>query len=205
MNLTGTQNLMGTTAPAQVLLHVCCGPCSIMPILRLQAQGIAVTAYFMNPNIHPLTEYLRRREGMAQCADKLQVPVIWGDNEWNITQWLRDVAGAPQNSPKDCPPARCHYCYSTRLAATSRMASQHGFPAFSTSLLYSCYQNHDDIIATSQSMAQKENINFYYEDFRTAWQQGIDISKEWNIYRQPYCGCIYSETERYMKSLKKLF
>ncbi|MEG2172716.1 MAG: epoxyqueuosine reductase QueH [Desulfovibrionaceae bacterium] len=185
---------------AHVLLHVCCGPCSIVPVLRLREQGLTVSAYFMNPNIHPLAEYLRRREAMVQVAEKLSLPVLWADDSWNIQQWLKDVAGT-----RDTPPARCAYCYSTRLEATCRAALKHGFSAFSTSLLYSRYQAHEAIVTKGRSLAEQNNIPFFYQDFRTGWQEGIDISKQWNIYRQPYCGCVYSEAERYMKALRKFF
>lgn len=189
-----------STAPARVLLHVCCGPCSIVPVQHLRAQGLAVTAFFMNPNIHPLAEYLRRREAMAQVADKLKLPVLWDDQSWNIEKWLSDVAGTQDKNPQ-----RCTYCYSTRMAATCQAALANGFEAFSTSLLYSRYQAHADIQAQGQALAQKNALFFLYQDFRTKWQEGIDISKQWNIYRQPYCGCIYSEAERYLKSLRKFF
>lgn len=171
-----------------------------MPVQRLQAQGLTVTTFFMNPNIHPLAEYLRRREGMAQVADKLGIEVIWADNTWDITHWLHEVAQVGTTAPE-----RCTYCYSSRLQATCKAAAKHDFPAFSTSLLYSRYQAHEAIATLGQDYARAADKNFIYADFRTDWQQGIDISKEWNIYRQPYCGCIYSEAERYMKSLRKFF
>lgn len=188
-----------STAPTHVLLHVCCGPCSIVPVERLREQGFAVTAFFMNPNIHPLAEYLRRREAMVQVSDKLQLPVLWDDQSWDIATWLKNVAGTRDQSPQ-----RCAWCYSIRLAATCQAALNNGFDAFSTSLLYSRYQAHADIQSQGMTLAEKNNIHFLYQDFRTGWQEGIDISKKWNIYRQPYCGCIYSEAERYMKSLRKI-
>lgn len=182
-----------------ILLHVCCGPCAIVPVLRLRAQALAVTAFFMNPNIHPLSEYLRRREAMVQVAEKLDIPVLWADQSWNIQLWLRDVAGTQDN-----PPERCTYCYSTRLAATCQAAQDHNFAAFSTSLLYSKYQAHEAIWKQGQDLAEKSGKNFLYQDFRTGWQEGIDSAKAWNIYRQAYCGCVYSEAERYKKALQKL-
>lgn len=189
-----------STAPTRVLLHVCCGPCAIVPVQRLREQGLTVTAFFMNPNIHPLAEYLRRREAMLQVADALELSVLWDDQSWDIAKWLASVAGKQDQAPQ-----RCTWCYSTRLAATCQAALNNNFEAFSTSLLYSRYQAHADIQTQGQTLAQKNNIHFLYQDFRKGWQEGIDISKKLNIYRQPYCGCIYSEAERYMKSLRKFF
>lgn len=83
-----------------LLLHVCCGPCAIMPITRLLDEGFAVTAWFMNPNVQPLAEYLRRREAAGECAARLGVNILYADETWNITAWLRAVAG------RDEAPAR---------------------------------------------------------------------------------------------------
>lgn len=183
---------------ARVLLHVCCGPCSIAPVLRLREEGFEVTGYFMNPNIHPLAEYLRRREAMEQCAARLELPMIWQDDAWDLTRWLRDVAGTC-----DVGEPRCRYCYSTRLEAAHRTAGEGGFALFTSSLLYSRYQRHETIVDIAEAVATSGEPAFLYRDFRSGWQEGIDISKEWGLYRQPYCGCVYSEAERYAKSLAK--
>ncbi len=153
----------------------------------------------MNPNIHPLAEYLRRREGMQECASRLNIAVIWDDASWDLHHWLASVAGKHDRVPK-----RCTFCYRQRLNATARTASTLGFSCFTSSLLYSRYQNHEDICQSAKTFAQSEQVDFFYQDFRVDWQAGIDISKAWNIYRQPYCGCIYSEAERYAKQLYKL-
>lgn len=182
-----------------ILLHVCCGPCCIMPITRLREEGYAVTAYFMNPNIQPLAEYLRRREALAAVAEQMHFAVIWDDKAWNMTRWLADVAGK-----QDSPPARCAYCYSTRLDASYAKAQALGFDAFSSSLLYSKYQQHEAIATHCAALAAQGKVDFVYRDFRTDWQEGIDRSRAMEIYRQPYCGCVYSEAERYAKKLLKL-
>ncbi len=190
-----------------ILLHVCCGPCAIVPVLRLREQGHNVTALFINPNIHPLSEYLRRRDALLECAEKLDFPVIFRDDLWDIHAWLAAVAGK-----QDSGAARCSYCYASRLDVCAQMLreslhntapEQGGFTAFSSSLLYSRYQNHEQIIRSCENAALKYGVNFHYEDFRDQWQNGINISKELHLYRQAYCGCIYSEAERYAKKLKK--
>jgi len=90
-----------------------------------------------------------------------------------------------------------------RLEKTATVAKEMSFDAFSTTLLYSRYQRHTQLISLCEDLSIKYDISFYYEDFRVGWQQGIDISKELEMYRQPYCGCVYSEQERYDKSLRK--
>ncbi|MDO5484621.1 MAG: epoxyqueuosine reductase QueH, partial [Desulfovibrionaceae bacterium] len=98
--------------PDSLLLHVCCGPCAVMPVQRLKDEGFTVTAWYMNPNIHPLSEYLRRREAAAECALKHGIDIFFDDAAWDVTAWLRAVAG------RDTPPARCAYCCESRMEAT---------------------------------------------------------------------------------------
>ena len=194
----------------RLLLHVCCGPCSIMPTRRLQDEGFEVTAWYHNPNIQPLSEYLRRREAVLECAERAGIAVICDDAAWNLTAWLRAVQGG------DAPPQRCDYCCRSRVAAAWEYAAANGFDAFSTSLLYSRYQPHDAIAAEGARLSGQDmpaipgapqampGPRFVYRDFREGWQAGIDISREWGVYRQPYCGCVYSEAERYAKKLARL-
>lgn len=180
-----------------LLLHACCGPCAIMPALRLKDAGFAVTLWYMNPNIHPLAEYLRRREAVGECAARLGVPVICEDAAWDIRAWL----AAPE--AQELPPARCEWCCGSRVRAAAAAARALGFAYFTTSLLYSRYQPHEAIAATGRELAAQGRPAFVYGDFREDWQAGIDRSKEWGLYRQPYCGCIFSEAERYHKKLAR--
>lgn len=183
-----------------ILIHACCGPCAIKPIMHLQSLGYIVTAYFMNPNIHPLAEYLRRRKAMEECAKKLDIKVIYDDKAWNISTWI-DMTIAV----KDDKESRCALCYQERINSTYLTAQKNNFNYFSTSLLYSRYQNHEKIIELSKNLVNNNSPAFYYDDFRKYWKDGIEIAKEWNIYRQPYCACIFSEAERYNSKLKLLF
>ena len=87
-------------AGASLLMHMCCGPCACICIQRLQAEGWNITGYYMNPNIQPLAEYLRRREAAGQCAEHFGIPMVYGDEAWDLTAWLRQVQG------RDTPPER---------------------------------------------------------------------------------------------------
>lgn len=194
-NQTLRSDSLTDPGPNSLLLHVCCGPCAAMPVKRLKDQGFTVTAWFMNPNIQPLAEYLRRREAAAECAQKHDIRILFDDDAWDLTRWLRAVAG------RDTAPARCTFCCENRIEATWAKARELGFVWFSSSLLYSRYQPHDMIAAAGRRLAIKGGPAFFYQDFRTDWQAGIDLSKEWELYRQPYCGCVYSEAERYHKKL----
>ncbi len=182
-----------------ILLHVCCGPCAIAPVQKLREQGHVVTGFFANPNIHPLSEYLRRREAMVQCAEKLDLNMLWNDKVWDVQHWTHKASTMQAQGEN-----RCSYCYTSRLELSAKLAQEHSMDAFCSSLLYSRYQNHDLIIDCAKLASQKYKIQFFYDDFRPQWQYGIDISKEFELYRQSYCGCIYSEAERYANKLKKL-
>ena len=179
----------------RILLHICCGPCAIYPVRRLQEQGYEVTGLYYNPNIHPLREYLRRKEGVRAVAEKLGVSVLYKDAEYDPKEYLRQVAHREAR--------RCFHCYSMRLERTRAIAKRGGFDCFSTTLLYSKFQKHEQIASLGRDVAGASGTSFLYQDFREGWKEGVETSKDWGIYRQQYCGCIYSEYERYEKDLDK--
>jgi len=186
-------------AGASLLMHMCCGPCACICIQRLQAEGWNITGYYMNPNIQPLAEYLRRREAAGQCAEHFGIPMVYGDEAWDLTAWLRQVQG------RDTPPERCGWCVSSRMEGAFAKARELGCTHFFSSLLYSRYQPHEAIREAGERLSgQDGGPLFLYRDFRPDWQAGIDLSIELGLYRQPYCGCVYSEAERYAKKLKRL-
>lgn len=144
--------------------------------------------FFYNPNIHPFQEYRRRLEAVESFFRDRGIRLIVRD-EYDLEGFLRAVVFREEN--------RCAYCYHRRLEATARMARRGKFDAFTTTLLQSKHQNHGMIKEIGEALGKKLGIPFYYEDFRSGWKEGIEISKEMGLYRQHYCGCIYSEKERY--------
>lgn len=180
-----------------MLVHMCCGPCSIIPLKSALKDRYDIRGFFHNPNIHPYSEFLKRLSAVKTLAACLSVELIC-DEEYRPTAFVRgmkaSIPGSPKFPPKD---SRCSFCYSTRLEETARTASLNGFDSFSSSLLYSRYQDHDEVKRLGVDLGKKYGILFYYEDFRALWQEGIDASKEMGLYRQKYCGCVYSRIERY--------
>ena len=174
----------------KILLHTCCGPCALYPLHQLRAAGHHVTGFFYNHNIHPYQEYARRRDAAIQMAVQEAMPLILHD-DYDLEGFLSHVAADPDR--------RCSYCYSSRLEAAAEEAAKGGFEAFTASLLYSRYQKHDEIRGLGERIGSKYGVKFYYQDFREGWQEGIRLSKERGLYRQQYCGCIYSEKERYLR------
>ncbi len=178
----------------RILLHVCCGPCSIYPLRVLRDEGVNVQGYFYNPNIHPYREFKRRVGALVSFAEKKKFAVEI-DSNYGLTQYLRKVV---HNEEK-----RCSLCYDMRLEQVAKRAADKGLDGFTTTLLYSKYQNHGLLKKKCTELAAIYKIDFFYRDFRTGWQQGVDESIALDLYRQPYCGCIYSEQERYDKKLRK--
>ncbi len=178
----------------KILMHACCGPCTAYPLAVLRDKGYEPTAYFFNPNIHPFREFKKRLAGLRLLAEKTGLAVEYERN-YGLKQYLRQVVFHEEK--------RCLLCYQMRLTATVKKAKAEKADAFTTTLLYSRYQNHELIIKTAEKLAVEHGVPFYYEDFREGWQQGIDMAIDMDLYRQPYCGCIYSEQERYDKKCKR--
>lgn len=178
----------------KLLLHVCCAPCSTYTLTKLREQDIDVSAYFYNPNIHPFREFKKRLETLKEFAIRADLELLTED-DYGLTEYLRKVVFNEKQ--------RCSICYDMRLQKTAEQAVKLGADAFTTTLLYSRYQNHENIVKIGKEIADMVGIEFYYEDFRRGWQEGIDQAIEMDLYRQPYCGCIYSEQERYDNRLKK--
>ena len=178
----------------KILLHVCCGPCTVYPLEYLRQQGHEVSGYFYNPNIHPYREFKRRIGALVDFSEQKNFKVEI-DRNYGLTEYMRQVVFNENR--------RCSICYDMRLEPTAKFAAELGADAFSSTLLYSKYQNHGLLIGKCEKLADQYGIKFFYQDFREGWQQGIDGSIEMDLYRQPYCGCIYSEQERYDKKLRK--
>ena len=172
-----------------MLLHICCGPCSIYPleVLRKEAE---VTGFYSNPNIHPYTEWRARKETLAGYAEDIGLKVFF-DEDYLLEEFIRGVAHRV--------PDRCAFCYQMRLRRTAGEAREKGFDAFSTTLLVSPYQKHDLIKEVGGAVAKETGIEFLYRDFRPGYRGAVEQSRELGMYRQKYCGCIYSEKERYYR------
>ena len=180
-----------------LLLHMCCGPCSCYPVKVLREQGIEPTGYFFNPNIHPYKEWDMRLKAAEEFAARSELKIIT-DKHYLLRDFLRRALAAEQAEN-----GRCRMCYTWRLEETARYAAENGFDAFTSTLFYSIYQQHELMKETAEHFAKVYGVKFHYEDFRPGWQEGIDMSVEMGLYRQPYCGCIFSEEERYSRELRK--
>lgn len=182
----------------RILLHVCCGPCAIVPLRELLGEGHSVAAWFYNPNIHPLAEFLRRREGAERVAAAHGVDILFPPEtgtEYDIAAWCRDALASGTE--------RCVRCREMRFDAAARATRERGFDAFTSSLLYSRRQDHEGMRNAGEKSSAAYAVSFLYRDFRPRWQEGVIASRELGIYRQRYCGCIFSEEERYGNELRR--
>ena len=178
------------------LLHSCCGPCAVKCVEELQTERVRLSLFWYNPNIHPVTEYLSRREAFIQYAQSTELPYILKD-EYGLRAF---VSGVSPDFDK-----RCEFCYNIRLDAAAAYAAANGFDNFSTTLLISPWQNHDMIRAAAEEISQRRRIPFFYRDFRPLFREGQQSARDMGLYMQKYCGCIFSEEERYQKKILHLF
>jgi len=174
----------------RLLAHICCAPCATYTIDRLRQIGFDVAGFWFNPNIHPWQEHERRRASLEAYAGRIALPMAWHPS-YDMVDFLRRVSGQEQFR------RRCAICYELRLGETARQARAGGFAAFTTTLLISPYQDQDLIRQIGERLGRAEGVEFYFENFRRGWAERSRLSKLYDLYRQQYCGCIYSEWERY--------
>ena len=179
----------------KLLLHTCCAPCSIYCIQELKNENIEPTIYWYNPNIHPYKEYESRRNCLKEYSKSINVQAIFEEN-YGLREFCKNVVNDLEN--------RCrNYCYKVRLEQTAKYAKENGYDSFSTTLLVSPYQNHEELKILGEELAKKYEIEFVYRDFRVGFREGQTKARELELYMQKYCGCIFSEEDRYSKEINK--
>ena len=175
-----------------ILMHTCCAPCSLSCIDPLRAEGIEPVAFWYNPNIHPWKEYEARRDCLLAYAPTIEMQVIV-DEDYGLRTFVEHVASDIDH--------RCTYCYQHRLEETARYAAEHGYETFTSTLLASLYQDHDGIKA--EKYARQYGVEFLYRDFRPNFRAGNQRARELGFYMQKYCGCVFSEQDRYQKQIDR--
>ncbi|MHC4870510.1 MAG: epoxyqueuosine reductase QueH [Planctomycetota bacterium] len=180
-----------------MLLHICCACCLDQMIAGLQdefGEGISVSGYFCNPNIHPLLEFRKRLKAVKVLNESFKIPISYDEN-YELEIFLQDVWQGGKSG-------KCKRCYLERLNATAKAACEGGFDCFSSTLCVSNQQNHEDIRQAAEEASSKWGISFIYRDFR---KYSEIVPRRKGIYHQQYCGCIFSENERYRNSSKEVY
>ena len=179
----------------KLIMHTCCAPCSVYCIESLRKENIEPTLYWYNPNIHPYMEYKARRDSLKEYSKTIDIQVVF-EEEYGLKEFCKNTINDIKN--------RClNYCYKIRLEKTVKYAKENGFDAFTTTLFVSPYQKHEELKKICEDLSQKYNIRFLYRDFRTGFKQGQAMARERGLYMQKYCGCIFSEEDRYFNLIKK--
>ncbi|MCP4231377.1 MAG: epoxyqueuosine reductase QueH [bacterium] len=174
----------------EILIHSCCGPCLTAVVEHLLEGGTGVIPLWYNPNIMPYREYRNRLQAFRDVCGYFELEPIVID-EYDLNEILHNVL-----VPTD---ARCGYCYGYRLDRVAKEATERGIGAFTTTLLQSPYQQHEAVADAGSRAGEAYRVDFIYEDMRGLYRRGKEITGELDVYRQGYCGCIYSEEERYRK------
>ncbi|MHC4883511.1 MAG: epoxyqueuosine reductase QueH [Planctomycetota bacterium] len=180
-----------------LLLHICCAHCLDKVRCGFQSEfgeALSLYGYFYNPNIHPLLEFRKRLKAVKVLNERLKLPIVY-DEEYGVSDFLRECWAKGEL-------ARCRLCYRQRLVRAAREARRLGVAHFSSTLCVSQHQNHDWIRAAGEEAGQAEGVTFLYRDMRTL---SCEVPKRSGIYSQQYCGCIFSEEERYRDTRKELY
>jgi predicted adenine nucleotide alpha hydrolase (AANH) superfamily ATPase len=182
------------TEPA-LLVHACCGPCLAAVLEPLREVG-PFAALFYNPNVQPLLEFRRRLKAVQVLADQEKLPLIV-DDRYDPKAFL---AGVPWDRPE-----RCLACYRLRLGETARVAAARGIPAFTTTLLASTHQDLAAVRRVAAEAAAEAGVRFHDADWRSFAPRGAEEARRRRLYRQAYCGCLFSEQERFARTTKHLY
>jgi hypothetical protein len=172
----------------KVLIHVCCAHCAAYTAEYWKTQGYEAAGFWYNPNIHPYTEHQNRLEAIQKLAQQIGLPLIIAEG-YDMVEYFRRVTGHETE--------RCGDCFDLRLNKTAATAKEKGFDGFTTTLLISPDQKHQLIQAVGELIAAAQGVSFLYADLRKRYSDSRHITKPMDLYRQQYCGCLYSELERY--------
>jgi predicted adenine nucleotide alpha hydrolase (AANH) superfamily ATPase len=173
----------------KLLLHSCCGPCSSAVIERLKPY-FDITILYYNPNIEPKEEYEKRKSEQLRLLKELNIKYM--DIDYLNEDFHEAVIGYEQEKENG---ARCPICYKLRLEKTCALAKEKGYDYFGTTLTVSPHKNSIIINKIGLDLEAKYNIKFLLSDFKKedGYKRSIELSKEYNLYRQNYCGCLYSK------------
>lgn len=172
----------------KLLLHVCCAPCAIYPLKILQDRFDLVLVFY-GPNIHPIDEYLKRLESAKQLSEKIGLSII--ELEYNPKDWYELIKGLEEEPEGG---KRCKVCYSMRLERIAKFAKKNGYRNFTTTLTLSPHKPASVINPIGESIAKEYGLVFLAEDFKKkdGFKKSCQLSDEYGLYRQKYCGCEYS-------------
>lgn len=177
-----------------LLLHSCCAPCSSAVLERI-SKYFKITILFYNPNITDYEEYLKRKEELKRLIKDVGYDIKIMDCDYDKEKFISLALGLENKKEGDI---RCYKCYKLRLEKTAMEARNNNFDYFTTTLSISPYKNSKWLNEIGEELALKYNINYLYADFKkkNGYKRSVELSNIYHLYRQDYCGCIYSKVER---------
>lgn len=172
----------------KILLHACCAPCAAVPVRRL-SEIYDVTLYFYNPNIHPEKEYTFRKQEIIALCQRWHLDIETGP--YDMEAWFDRIRGFEHEPERG---ARCEICIRMRLEKTAKLARKRGYDGFTSTLSLSPLKSIRMIQKLGEEIAKQTGVKFLCDDFKKkdGFKQSVKISKTEGLYRQDYCGCIYS-------------
>lgn len=196
----------------ELLLHACCAPCLSGSRIPYEEGGYDVKGFWYNPNIQPWKEYDSRLKDLERYSILEPIEIVY-DHQYPLLDMMLEMVKSLESSVKNEHGAvmdlndrrsRCKNCYQIRIKRCAQKASDLGVDAFSTTLLISKYQNHDLVKEVCEEASERYGVKFPYRDLRKYWGRSLDSSRKLRLYRQQYCGCVFSEAERYEKEINAI-
>lgn len=178
-----------------LLLHSCCAPCSSY-VLEYLSQYFSITIFYYNPNIYPNNEYQKRVEEQKRLISQMKFKnnVSFLEGEYCPEVFFAMAKGLEDENEGG---KRCFKCYEMRLREAAIIAKEKGYDYFTTTLSVSPYKNSEKLNSIGQALEEEFNVKYLYSDFKknNGYKRSIELSKEYNLYRQDYCGCVYSKAQ----------
>jgi epoxyqueuosine reductase len=190
------EQILNSKEGSSLLLHACCAPCSSAVLERL-ASHFKISILYYNPNITEEKEYQKRLDELKNFISKLtfKYPINIIDSRYEPKEFFQIAKGLEKEKERG---KRCYKCYELRLEETAKVAKEKNFDFFATTLTLSPYKMTSWLNEIGENLSEKYQANYLYSDFKkkNGYKRSIELSKEYNLYRQDYCGCIYSKLER---------
>ena len=181
----------------KLLMHTCCAPCSVYCIKALKEEKIKPDLFWFNPNIHPFAEYKARRDCLIEYSKREDINLnLIIKEDYGLDKFCKNVIDSLDTRFK-------FYCYRVRLEEKVKFAKENGYDAFTSTLFVSIYQNHEELKKICEELAKEYDIEFLYRDFRVGFREGQNEARQLGLYMQKYCGCIFSEEDRYFRHTKR--
>ncbi|OCB01113.1 epoxyqueuosine reductase QueH [Clostridium beijerinckii] len=190
------ENLVKNEEVPTLLLHSCCAPCSSY-VLEYLSQYFKITIFFYNPNIYPMEEYTRRvaeQKGLI-LEMKVKNEIRFIEGKYDTESFYKLTKGLEEEKEGG---VRCFNCYELRLNEAAIMAKEKGYDYFTTTLSISPHKNSAKLNEIGKSLSEEHDVKYLYSDFKKkeGYKRSIELSKQYKLYRQDYCGCVFSKNER---------